>query len=523
MNEMAGLAGAKDDQAQTRIIRLAVLAVGGQGGGVLANWIEALARAQGYDCQTTSVAGVAQRTGSTIYYIEMAPSSARVPVFSLAPAAGDVDVVIGAELMETGRAIMRGFVTPDRTTLIGSTHRVLAISEKTAPGDGEISPAEVLAAAEMTAQRLILADLDKLATENGSVISASLFGALAGSEGLPFPRAAFEDAIRAGGRGVEASLRAFAAAHDLINAGAAAEPEASISSAAPEPPEVSGPPRLVAGWQELAVRIAALPEPARKMAIAGLGKVVDFQGLGYGRDYLDRVEAVAGLDHGKGQDLTREAAKYIANAMAYDDVIRVADLKTRGSRGARVRREMGVDDGAVMAVTEFMHPRAEEIVGLLPAGFGARLADDPKWMARLDRWFNKGRRIRTDRFGGFLLLHALGGLRGWRLRSLRHAQETAHLQTWLALATDAVGRDYDLAVEILRCRRLIKGYSDTHARGTSRFDRVIGSLKLLEGREDAADWLRRLREAALQDEHGKALDGALKTVESFAQDPSGTA
>ena len=36
------------------------------------------------------------------------------------------------------------------------------------------------------------------------------------------------------------------------------------------------------------------------------------------------------------------------------------------------------------------------------------------------------------------------------------------------------------------------------------------------GRPDAADWTRRLRQAALLDEKGEALDGALKTVRSFA-------
>ena len=35
-------------------------------------------------------------------------------------------------------------------------------------------------------------------------------------------------------------------------------------------------------------------------------------------------------------------------------------------------------------------------------------------------------------------------------------------------------------------------------------------------RPDAADWTRRLREAALQDEEGKALDGAIQTIRSFA-------
>ena len=118
-----------------QILKIAVLAVGGQGGGVLTGWIEALARNHGYLCQATSVAGVAQRTGATIYYIEMAKQkNGPDPVFALAPASGDVDILIASELMEAGRAIMRGFVTPDRTTLIASTHRALAVSEKIVPG-----------------------------------------------------------------------------------------------------------------------------------------------------------------------------------------------------------------------------------------------------------------------------------------------------------------------------------------------------------------------------------------------------
>jgi indolepyruvate ferredoxin oxidoreductase beta subunit len=62
----------------------------------------------------------------------------------------------------------------------------------------------------------------------------------------------------------------------------------------------------------------------------------------------------------------------------------------------------------------------------------------------------------------------------------------------------------------------MKGYSDTHARSLSKYDRVLSALPLIEGRDDAAEWLRRLREAALKDEKGEMLDGALKTVESFA-------
>lgn len=504
------------DPRLSGIIKLAILAVGGQGGGVLTSWIEDLARSNGYAAQATSVAGVAQRTGATVYYIEMAPHRAGdpMPVFSLMPAAGDVDIMIAAEMMEAGRSIIRGFVTPDRTTLIASTHRALAVSEKMVPGDGIAASDEVMAAAEIAAQRFIAADFDALAIANGSVISASLFGALAGSGALPFDRAAFEAAIRASGKGVEGSLRAFGAA--LV---VAANPVAEVATPKPKAvaAQVTGPARLTAAWDTLAARVAALPMPVAEMALPGLRKVVDFQDIAYGGEYLDQLATVLAQDSAaQGWALSREAAKYIANAMAYDDIIRVADLKTRGRRFDRIRKEMRVKEANLLHLTEFFHPRAEEIVGLFPARLGAKLEADPKWMARLDRWFNKGRRLRTDSLRAFLTLHIVGGLRGWRCRTLRHAQEQAHMARWLQTALAETARNYDLAVELIRCRRLIKGYSDTHARGQSKFDRVLAATAQIAARPDAADWCRRLREAALKDEEGKALDGAVATIRSFA-------
>lgn len=492
------------------IIKLACLAVGGQGGGVLTGWIEDLARANGYEAQATSVAGVAQRTGATVYYVEMAPKAAKKPIFSLMPAAGDVDIMITAEMMEAGRSIIRGFVTPDRTTLITSTHRALAVSEKMVPGDGIASSEEVLAAAEVAARRFIAADFDQLAIKSGSVISASLFGALAGSGALPFPREAFEAAIRASGKGVEGSLRAFAAGFAAAQGAVAEQPPKPAKTGA----EVTGPARLMAAWQELKAGTARLPEPAREMATLGLRKVVGFQDIAYGREYLARLQTLAAKDRAPFE-FTREAAKYLANAMAYDDIIRVAGAKTKAGRSARIAGEMGAKPGKLMQVTEFLHPRAEELVSLLPAKMGARWAANKDRMALVDRLFNKGRRLRTDSLRGFLMLYVMAGLKGWRRKTLRHHDEVRHREAWLARAEAALAKDYALGVEVIRCRRLVKGYSDTHARGLSKFDRVLAAIDLVAGREDAADWARRLREAALKDEEGKALDGAIATIKSF--------
>ena len=506
----------REPRAEERITKLAVMAVGGQGGGVLTNWIEAVARANGQVCQATSVAGVSQRTGATIYYLEMAPDTGRRPVFSLAPATGDVDILIAAEMMEAGRAIIRGFVTPDRTTLIASTHRMLAVSEKSVPGDGIADPEEVRAAADIAAADVVMFDMERLAVENGSVISSSLLGALAASDALPFPRDSYEDAIRAGGRGVEASLRAFAAAYDRATGQASATPAGETTSA----PGVAGPDALMADWAALTDRVAAYPAPVAALARPGLQKVVEFLDPRYGAAYLDRVDGILALDDGPDHALTANAAKYVANAMAYDDVIRVADLKTRGPRFDRIRKEMGADEDRLMHVTEFMHPRAEEIAGMLPARLGARVENSPRAMRLLTKLFDRGRRYRSDGVLAFSALWLLGGLRRYRLRTLRHSQEMAHMQAWLDAALAARPGDYALAVEILKCRRLIKGYSDTHARGLSKYDRVMDGIAMVRGRDDAADWARRLREAALLDEKGEALDGALATIRSF-REPDG--
>lgn len=201
-----------------RPLTLAILALGGEGGGVLADWVVAAAEGAGCVAQNTSVAGVAQRTGATVYYVEIFPpgrtaahkESVRAePVMSIFPTPGEVDVVIASELMECGRAIQRGFATPDRTTLITSTSRVYSIDEKMAPADGRVDDQELIAAARRSARRLIAADFAQIAEQSSSVISASLFGALAGSGALPLTRQQFEAPIRSFGKGSESSLAAF--------------------------------------------------------------------------------------------------------------------------------------------------------------------------------------------------------------------------------------------------------------------------------------------------------------------------
>ncbi len=492
------------DTTADGVIKLAIMAVGGQGGGVLANWVAALADKGGYAAQMTSVAGVAQRTGATIYYIEMAPRTDRMPIFALAPAGGDVDILIASELMEAGRAVMRGFVTPDRTTLIASTHRILAISEKEIPGDGRGDGGGVLERVQAAALKAECFDMEALATENGSFISASLFGGLARSGALPFDRALFEEVIGGSAKGAERSLAAFRAAADYTET-----PDAPVLPKS-KTVTIEGPPDQKEAWEKLVAQLEEFPAAGRPILRRGLEKVVDYQDTEYGEEYLGHVRPFAARGH---DPLTKAAAKYLANVMCYDDILRVADLKTRASRQARLRKEQQTGDGMVQ-VTEYLHPRGEEVISIMPARLGAWFEAKESRAKLLDRLVNKGRRIRTDRIGGFLVLWLAAALRSRRRSLLRHQVEAAHLQR---LITAAMAAPDDVAVEILG----VPAFGERVLRypcegGMAKFDLAMVGVALVAGREDAADWIRRIREAALSGEGTEGIEGALETVRSFA-------
>ncbi|HWW56310.1 MAG TPA: indolepyruvate oxidoreductase subunit beta family protein [Sphingopyxis sp.] len=469
-------------------ITIAVLGLGGQGGGVLADWIVQLGTKNGYVAQGTSVPGVAQRTGATVYYIEMFPAgSAAQPVLALMPVPGDVDIVVASELMEAGRAILRGFVSQD-TLLIGSTHRVYAIDEKSAMGDGRASGERIIAAAHERAGRFIGFDMDAAADRAGSVISSIMFGALAGSGALPFSRAAFEEAIRAGGKAIDANLRGFSDGFDTAQGKAEAAP-------AP-PPRVA--PTTEAGRALLARIEAKLPPEAHEFAVEGVKRLMDYQDAAYAALYLDRLES---LD--RDPELVTEAARHLALWMSYEDTIRVAGLKVRASRFARVRGEVKAKDDQIVQLTEYMHPRLEEICETMPAALGRRILASRSLSRRLKPLFTKGRHVETTSLRWFLMLSLLAGWRRWRRGTLRYQMEQARIEDWLALVRTA---DPATALELVKCQRLIKGYGDTFERGLGNYARIVDRYRT--GSLAAAD-IARLRDAALADEDGKALALAL--------------
>jgi indolepyruvate ferredoxin oxidoreductase, beta subunit len=501
-----------------RPIKLTIAALGGQGGGVLATWLVQVAEAEGYLAQSTSVPGVAQRTGATIYYLEFFPRVVAEragcdPVMAMAPVSGDVDCVVASELAEAGRALLRGLVTPDRTTLIASSHRSYTISEKSAMGHGVADGAQLVELARSQAKRLIMFDMDSVAQEHRSVISSVLLGAICGSNVLPFRPEAFEAVVKNSGISVSTNLAAFKAACDRARqgepAGLETQPSPQMSQ---EIPAQAQSPEL----QPYLDRVRRFAPPLQRLVFEGSRRLLDYQDARYVDLYLRRMERVTALDARVKRNgawaLTEATARSLALWMSFEDAIRVADLKTRPARFARVREEIRAAPDQLVGITEFMKPRVTEIAGTLPVRVGNWVLRSPRICRLLERWTG-GKQVRTRTIGGFLLLHSLAGLKRWRRATLRYQEENARIEQWLGRIAQLAEGHYELAVELARAQRLVKGYGETHERGWRNFNVLLEQLDTLSNRDDGAVLLARLQTAALADEEGQALARELAAIE----------
>jgi indolepyruvate ferredoxin oxidoreductase beta subunit len=186
-----------------------------------------------------------------------------------------------------------------------------------------------------------------------------------------------------------------------------------------------------------------------------------------------------------------------------------------------VREEVQATPGQIVEITEFMKPRVEEIAGTLPAGLGRRVLASGRLRRWLTRW-TEGKQIHTTRIGGFLLLYALAGMRRWRRMTLRFHEENERIEAWLARLTALSPTRYELAVELARAQRLIKGYGETHERGWRNFGLLVNELNRLSARADGATVLARLQEAALADEEGAALRRELAAIAAGAESDVGS-
>jgi indolepyruvate ferredoxin oxidoreductase beta subunit len=478
--------------AQPQPICLLVCALGGEGGGVLTEWLIETARVAGYAAQSTSIPGVAQRTGATTYYIEVFPVPVTLlggkrPVFSLNPVPGALDAIVSSELLETARQVTSGMASPERTRVITSSARTLTTQERMQLGDGRVDSDSLLQLVQALSREMHVFDMAAAAKEAGTIVSAVMLGAIAGSGVFPFAREHYDSVIRG-----EANQRGFAAGWEALGSRLRGDDTPRHSRVRSE--SVRGNPGL-----------PGLPPAVADIAALGYQRLVDYQNEAYAQLYLQRLHRVIAVDR-PDYATSRETARWLALWMAFDDIVRVADLKSRAARWQRVRGEVKAGDDDLLKVYDHFKPGVPEIAALLPAGLASKLLN---WDRRRARPWALPLKVGTHTVLGMLALRTLASLRWLRLRGSRFAAEQAMIEQWLAGIVDGTRRDWQLGHEIALCGRLIKGYGTTNERGKDNLLHVLQHLAAGGVPQQAALAIAAAREAALADDAGKAFDAAL--------------
>ena len=494
-------------------ISILLCALGGEGGSVLADWLVAVARHCEHPAQATSVPGVAQRTGATTYYLEIhpEPSSAlggRRPVLGLNPLPGRLDALVSSELLETSRQIAQGMVSSDRTRVISHNGRTLTTAEKMVMGDGrrDVEQLMQLVASHSLAHHVL--DMAALTRQAGTVVSAVMLGCIAASGLLPFGREAYHAVLAGESASARASRKGFDLGFETITR--QREQQRYLDALLAAPPTTAAP----ALPPEAA---AAFPADVHEVVALGHARLVDYQGAAYARLYLQRLQAV--LDGERAEQtasphehpITREAARWLALWMAFDDIVRVADLKSRASRIHRVRQEAKAGEHDLLKVYDHFKPGIPEIAGLLPTALARRLLRwDRQRVARGQGPWAFPIKVATHSFTGLAMLRLLAALRFARHWGSCYADEQAPMAQWLDALVQATRRSPVLGLEVARCGQLVKGYGSTHDRSRQNLQHILThGLTGDTSAEEQARAIARWRAAALQDEAGQALDQAL--------------
>ncbi len=457
-----------------------VAAVGGQGGNLLTEWLTLAGTMAGQRAQAVSLTGLSQRGGATGYYIELAEGLDE-PVFCQYPVPGQLDVLVGQELLEMGRAVEQG-LTSEKTTIITSTHRMLSTPEKMPAGGGVMDPNELLALGRKFSGRLIAFDADALARQNGMdeiLANAILFGALAGSVALPIGVDACKGAIRRAGIAVERNLEAFELGYEYVRQGRYQQPAEERQPTLDDLVEANSgrlSKRKARQYRELFQATAGWPVLLRTVLAEALYRLIDYQDARYARKYVELVDEVRQLERGEGEPrLTSTYARNLATLMTYEDAARVAQLKIRQARFDRIKAERGIRPDQVYRLHDYLKPDAYEIYGLFPA----RLVDLVLPLFRKlfgRRQWHLELRPKTNSFLGiatFWFLTLFIPLRQW---SYRFRDEWRAIEDYRQRVLEFWKVDEKLALLMADTGDMIKGYGYTRRKTRSAMERYVDNI-----------------------------------------------
>jgi len=250
-----------------------------------------------------------------------------------------------------------------------------------------------------------------------------------------------------------------------------------------------------------------LPQEAAPIVSDGIHLLMDYQGASYARLYVERLNRFIGKQ-GVGPAIFCDIARLMANRMAYEDAIRIAQLKLAEYR----------DSGTPStSVNKF---RFDELVDALPA-----IAADPVLMV-LDKLGWTRRRVSipfstTSRWG-IRRLKIEAWLRRWRMFSIRYGEERAWVERWLHMVNRALVKQPQAVPAIVETATMVQGFGDAYRQGLADWHAIIDGLAkpTFDGvlsLTDLASAIAEARAAAMPDPRQAALKRAIAQIRARAQ------
>lgn len=499
-----------------------ICALGGEGGGVLTQWMVDAARLEGYPAQATSIPGVAQRTGATTYYLEIFPQALQNPheqsiVFGLNPLPGQLDLLISSELLEAARQVSNAMSSKEKTMVISSTGRVLTTAEKMQMQDGRVDSKHLISLIEQFSHTNYFIDMLSLSQQASTVISSVMLGCIAASGLLPMSVQAFKKVVGDQSPTQKASLKGFNFGFEAIQN--QKQQLSYLSSVLGDMDASTTSHEQAVQTQKTSFPIAQGSQfPVALHEHLGLAyeRIKRYQNERYADLFLVRLERIYSAEKGvDGQSLrvTQESLKRLAVLMCFDDLIQVAHLKLSAARFERIAKEVKSGDLDLLKIYEHFKPGVEELAALLPQSLAKSLLS---WhSARLSKGLTPLSlpiKLASHSIHGALMLRFLVACKPLRTISSRFHEEQALIDSWVNDVVGATERSITLGLEISKCANLIKGYGSTHERSRENFNHILRHVfdpSKFENPEDCAKAISVAHATAMKDEGGQAFDQAM--------------
>jgi len=450
-----------------KTLSILITALGGEGGGTLMNWILECARSQKLFVQGTSVPGVAQRTGSTSYYIEICDKNfdnEKEPILSLYPKPGRVDIVIASELLEAARVLERGYINPDSTTLITSSSRIYTNLEKSHLADGRFSQEKILNTCKKMSKNFICLDLNTMAVDHSTIVSATMFGALAGSGVLPWKKTICENIFQDNIFGKN-SLSGFNFAYEQVKANSKYIITSKINKQLKEDNSIK-------------IIDDSISNEFSNIINIGKERCIDYQNKKYSEVYIERVKKILSVinkEDPKVLSIAENIVRRLALWMTYEDIPRVAQLKIKPDRFKKIKKEINIKSNQILLIQDIFKPGLNEIAAMLPNNIGRWFIKNKKIMIRFPL-IGKGMKINSLSISGFILLKFLSSFRYIRPISLRYKEEQKNIDIWIDNLVLSLNKSLSFTEGLADMPQILKGYGDTWDRGLKKYNKINDAL-----------------------------------------------